>query len=278
MIAFSCADFTFPILSHEKSLELIALMGFKWVDIGLFQDRSHLQPSNQLVKPEQRGKALYALTQSMNLDVADIFFQASLDFSERAINHPDPAIRKQQRDIFERAIDYTLAANCTKFSGLPGVNYGTPDSHAICTDELLWRVERAKKDGITYSVEPHYGSIMSTPEDALRMLKKVPGLSIILDHAHYTHQGIDIARVKPLAAYASHIHARGAARDEMQTSVARNGTDFSVVCDDIKAVNYSGLICIEYTYVDWENCNRTDNVSETLLLRSKLARLLDINL
>ena len=278
MVDFSCADFTFPLLSHEKALALIAMMDFRWVDIGLFQDRSHIQPSDQLDKPEQRGKALNRLTQSMGLGVADIFFQAALDFAECGINHPDLAVRCRQRDFFERAMDYTLAAGCKNFSGLPGVDYGMAGSHEICIEELAWRVERANRDGITYSVEPHFGSIMSTPEDALRMLKEVPGLTIVLDHSHYTHQGIGIDRVAPMTSYASHIHARGAAKGEMQTSVVRSGTDFSIVCRHISEAGYDGRICMEYTYVDWENCNRTDNVSETILLRAKMAELLGIDL
>lgn len=276
MIQFSCADFTFPVLSHQKSLELISLMDFKWVDIGLFQDRSHIQPSDQFDKPEQKGKEIYSLAQSYGLGISDIFFQAGLDFKEVAINHPDAKVRNEQREIFKRAIEYTKAAGCKNFSGLPGVDFGTNDSKSICIDELGWRTQYAKQFGVTYSIEPHLGSIMSTPEDALYILEKTPGLTIVLDHSHYTHQGIDIERVHPMTKYASHIHARGAAKGEMQTSVESNTTDFEAVSQHIKEVDYDGFICIEYTYVDWENCNRTDNVSETMILRSKLAQLLGI--
>ena len=38
----ACADFTFPLLPHAKVLDLIAMLGIKGVDIGLFEDRSHL--------------------------------------------------------------------------------------------------------------------------------------------------------------------------------------------------------------------------------------------
>ncbi len=33
----ACADFTFPLLPHDKSLDLIAMLGFEGVDIGLFR-------------------------------------------------------------------------------------------------------------------------------------------------------------------------------------------------------------------------------------------------
>ena len=44
-LKLACADFTFPLLPHDKSLDLIALLGFEGVDIGLFEGRSHLWPS-----------------------------------------------------------------------------------------------------------------------------------------------------------------------------------------------------------------------------------------
>ena len=36
----ACADFTFPLLSHQASLNLIRSMEFQGVDIGLFENRS----------------------------------------------------------------------------------------------------------------------------------------------------------------------------------------------------------------------------------------------
>ena len=45
MPKLACADFTFPLLSHDKVLDLIALLDFEGVDIGLFEGRSHLWPS-----------------------------------------------------------------------------------------------------------------------------------------------------------------------------------------------------------------------------------------
>jgi sugar phosphate isomerase/epimerase len=46
-ILLACADFTFPLLEHEQSLDLIALLKFEGVDIGLFEGRSHLWPSRE---------------------------------------------------------------------------------------------------------------------------------------------------------------------------------------------------------------------------------------
>ncbi|MFP3091008.1 sugar phosphate isomerase/epimerase [Treponema sp. TIM-1] len=273
MVFFSSADFAFPLLSHEKALRLVALLDFKWVDIGLFQDRSHIQPSDQLDDPDRKGTNLKKMVTEIGLGISDIFFQSALDFKARAINHPDKAIRSKQRDIYDRLLEYTQAAGCRHISALPGVDFETPDSFEICRDELAWRVEKAAVAGITYGVEAHIGSIMTTPELAIKMLNAVPGLSLTLDHSHFTWQGIGSEQVKPLVPYASHIHARGAAKGIMQAAVADNTTDFTLVAQHCRESAYKGGICIEYTYTDWENCNQTDNISESLLMRDKLSSL-----
>ena len=274
VIHFSCADFSFPVLSHDKVLALLELMDFKFVDIGLFTDRSHLQPADQLDHPEIRGEALRKRTKSHGLEISDVFLQSSLDCKEFAINQVNSKIRESERERFKRLVDYTVAANCRHITGLPGVRFDE-NSDRICVEELAWRLELSESLGIKYSVEPHFGSIMENPQHAVKLLSTLPGISITLDHSHYTAQGFGIDLIRPLAAFASHVHARGAAKGEMQTSLARNKTDFKAVVTHLLEANYHGAICLEYCYIDWENCNRTDNISETLLLRERLSALLN---
>ena len=56
-LKLACADFTFPILPHEQVLALISMLGLKGVDIGLFEDRSHLQPSTEFENVQRSGRA-----------------------------------------------------------------------------------------------------------------------------------------------------------------------------------------------------------------------------
>lgn len=274
MLKFSCGDFAFPHLPHENALKLIKLMEINCVDIGLFENRSHIQPSGELANPSMSGALLKRKTADCGLEIADIFMQTSLDFKETAINHPDAKIRKEQRDIFRKLCDYAQAGECAHISGLPGA-YFDKSSQELCIDELCWRTAYAKEHGLCYAVEAHYGSIIEKPADTLTVLKAVPGLTLTLDHSHYTFQGIPLESLRPLMDYASHIHVRGARQGEMQCSVERSETDFALIAAHMQ--NYTGKVCIEYTYTAWENCNRTDNVSETILLKKLLTDLLTSN-
>lgn len=276
MIEFSCADFTFPTLPHAKVFKLISLLEFKWVDIGIFKDRSHLQPTDQFRNPEISGALLKKTAADNELAISGVFLQSSLDFTEFAINHPEATIRKQERDQFLRAMEYTIAAGSNHFTGMPGVDFGTKEGFDRCVEELTWRVEKAKNYSVVYAVEPHIGSIMGTPEKALALLAEVKGLTLALDHSHYVFQGISMEKIQPLTKYASLVHARGARKGEAQTSFERNETDFAQVVKDLREVKYDGRICMEYCYLHWENLNRTDNISETIKLRQYIAGLLGI--
>ena len=56
----------------------------------------------------------------------------------------------------------------------------------------------------------------------------------------------------------------------MQTSVAENEIDFEGMMAGLRRLRYQGTIALEYVWVDWQECNRTDNISETILLRERL--------
>src|SRR5438093_178728 len=57
-LKLACADFTFPLLPHERALDLIAMLDFDGVDIGLFEGRSHLWPSREFKAAEKSGARL----------------------------------------------------------------------------------------------------------------------------------------------------------------------------------------------------------------------------
>ena len=72
-LRLACADFTFPILPHDQVLQLIAMLGIKGVDIGLFEDRSHLRPSTEFKSVRRAARRLKKRLDDHGLVAADIF-------------------------------------------------------------------------------------------------------------------------------------------------------------------------------------------------------------
>src|SRR3989449_4285441 len=103
-LKLACADFTFPLLPHDRSLDLIAMLKFEGVDIGLFEGRSHLWPSREFKAPARSGARLRRKLAERGLRCADVFLQMAPNFVPYAINHPEAARRRRARDWFVKTL------------------------------------------------------------------------------------------------------------------------------------------------------------------------------
>lgn len=208
-----------------------------------------------------------------HLDVADVFVQTGAEPQINAANDPDVSVREQNRETFLAMIRYAKALGASHMTGLPGVLHDGVDvgeDWKLAIDESMWRLEKCKEADITYAIEAHVGSILPDPQKTLRFLEAVPGLTLTLDYGHFIYQGMSNEESHCLIPYASHFHARGGANGALQTTVKENTIDFPEILKRLEAAGYEGYLCLEYVWVDWEGCNRTDNVSETILLKQML--------
>lgn len=265
---FAAADFTFPLLSHENSLKLISMLGMDGVDIGLFENRSHLWPSTEFANLPENARKLKSQLDDLGLKCADVFLQMDADFVPFAANHPEKDRRDKARDWFERTLEYASLAGSEHVTSLPGVLFEDVEpedtSWQRALDELTWRVEKAKAAGIIFGVEAHVGSLAPTPDKALALASAVPGLTLTVDYTHFTQAGLPDAEAEPLIDHASHFHVRGARKDRLQCNFSENTIDYARVVEKMKEADYSGWLGIEYVWIDWEDCNKSDNLSETV--------------
>lgn len=273
----SCADFTFPLLSHEHSLDLISMLGFKGVDIGLFEERSHLWPSREFKNVNRSGRKLKRKLDDHGLQTADVFLHMRRDFRPYAINRPEATRRLKAREWFSKTLNYISELGGRHLSIAPGVyneNESRGDSWSRCVDELKWRVQEAHDYGITLGVEPHVGSIIPRPKSAVKLISDVPGLTFTLDYTHFTRAGLPDSVIEPLVKHASHFHVRGACRGRLQANFDKNTIDYKRVLQVMNSTKFKGWIGIEYVWDTWERCNESDNLSETIKFRDYIKSLM----
>src|ERR1041384_3939097 len=199
-LKLACADFTFPLLLHDQSLDLIAALGVQGVDIGVFGGRSHIRPENITGNIAGAARELSRKVNDRGLEFADIFLIPG-NFETLAPNHIDPKERRKSRDLFLRILELTARCNGRHMGGLPGIPWAgeTKDSSLKrSADELSWRVEQARSVRVVFSVEPHVGSITPTPKEALKLVKMTPGLTLTLDYTHFTRVGFPDSEIEPL--------------------------------------------------------------------------------
>jgi sugar phosphate isomerase/epimerase len=276
MFKLSCADFTFPLLSREQTLTLLRALDFKAVDLGLFARSQHFYPSGLM-----EDQARYTRTAKNNLGaagltVSDVFLQIGPEPREHSTNDPNSSIRAYNRRVFEAVTDFCVALDCHHMTGLPGVEHAEislDESIKLGVEETIWRVQKASEAGVVYAIEPHIGSICSTPQDTRHFLRQVDGLTLTLDYGHFIWAGFSNGDIHPLVPHASHVHLRGGAKGRLQTAVEENAIDFAGLLKGLRDCRYEGVLCLEYVWIDWEGCNRVDNISETILLREQIGLL-----
>jgi sugar phosphate isomerase/epimerase len=240
------------------------------VDVGLFEERSHLWPSREFKNVRGSARRLKKKLDDLGLRAADVFLQTALDFRPYAVNHPQASRRRKARDWFLKTLDYAAGCGCKHVTALPGVHFEEEpysDSFARAADELAWRVDQARQRRIVFGVEAHVGSLVPRPKPAEKLIRSVPGLTLTLDYTHFTRIGLPDSAVESLLNYASHFHVRGARRGRLQENFARNVIDYKRAFQAMQASGYRGWIGIEYVWTDWEHCNECDNLSETVRFR-----------
>lgn len=273
MLSFSCADFTFPVLERTAALKLIKLLDFDHVDIGLFARSSHFSPGELQASQRQYTEQVLRDLDEAGLRASDVFVQIGADPTECAANDPSFEVRRNNRETFACAIEFCVSLGCRHMTGLPGVFHsGVPRSGdlQLAEEEASWRTSECAAAGVAYAIEPHVGSICSDVESTRTFLRQVEGLTLTLDYGHFVMAGENSETIHQLLPVASHVHARGGAIDQLQTSIEENTIDFTGMMSGLKRLAYRGFIALEYVWVDWNGCNRTDNVSETVLLRRTL--------
>ena len=268
----SCADFTFPLLPHEDVLALIRLLGLDGVDLGIFSGRSHWTPEMILPDVPAAANRMKSALDRHGLSITDVFLQTGAEPPLRAANDPDATIREANREMFRGILDFAVRLGAKHLTGLPGVwHQGVEQTKdwSLAVEEARWRKDKATLAGIEYAVEPHVGSLTPDPESALRFVRE-SGVTVTLDYGHFVYQGMAPKAADVLLPHTSHFHARGGAKGQLQSTMKDNVIDFPAIRDALRARNYPGWMCLEYVWVDWEGCNRTDNVSETVILRDLL--------
>lgn len=273
----SCADYTWPLLEHRAALRLIRDIGIPAVDVGLFYGATHIRPEWVVDDPLRWAGILAERTETAGLTVADVFLTPGPDLVTRTPNHLDATERQAALDMLRQTATFAGALGAPGITVLPGVRFDDePYETAIerAAEALRAFVEVAGEDDLGLSVEPHSGSCIDTPERTVELLEATPGLTVTLDPSHFAYEGVVTSRMLPLLGRTRHVQLRPGGAGVMQSRVVENEIDFAAIIDGLREVGYKGYVAMEYVWIDSWDCNRVDNLSETILLRD-LTRSLD---
>ena len=172
----ACADDTFRLLRpHRAVLDLVAALGVEAVDLFLAGNRSIVRPED--VRDDVAGAAarIGADVGAAGLTVSDVFVLPWTDLETMAPNHPDAGERERSRALFSDMLELAIRLEAPGLTILPGIEWPEdPDSFARAAEELGWRAEQARREGLRFSVEPHVGSVVPTPALARSLAEAAP--------------------------------------------------------------------------------------------------------
>ena len=268
----ACADDTFRLLRpHRAVLELVAALGVEGVDLFLAGNRSILRPEDVRGDIPGAAAAIRADVAAAGLVVSDVFVLPWTDLETMAPNHPDAPERERSRALFRDMLELAVRLESPGLTILPGIEWpDDPGSFDRAVDELAWRAEEARREGLRFSVEPHVGSIVPTPDLARRLAEAAPGVELTLDYSHFVRQGLAEESADALIPFARHVHVRGASPAGVQESIRENSLDFERILGALAAGGYDGYLTLEYVWLQWEHCHECDNLAESILLRDRL--------
>jgi sugar phosphate isomerase/epimerase len=272
-LPLACGDHSFPLLEHDQAMQIIAMLGFTGFDLAVMGNRSHVRPEHIHGDVPAQAARLKREIAAKGLRLSDVFVIPWTDFETLAPNHPHADEREKARALFAEVLELAARMEAPGMTMLPGIAWpqeSVQDSMARAAEELQWRAERAAGLGLRFSVEPHIGSIISTPEAVGQLLDLAPGVELTLDYTHFVAQGIPEHRVDPLMTRARHFQARGARPGRGQCAIKDSTISYDRIVNELISAGYDGYIAIEYVWIEWERMNECDNLSETVLLRDRL--------
>jgi sugar phosphate isomerase/epimerase len=255
-------SWSFPACTLAEAQGVAGALGFQAMDLGLLHGAA-LDRARITKTPVEAASDLGGMT------VSNLYWLFGRDISENAVS--DPAARDRNNQEFEHVCRFAAKAGCPTIFVLPGVSGAA--SFGAAAAALGDLVVIAGRHGVTLTVEPHVGGLLSSPATTLQLLKAVPGLKLTLDYAHFVCMGFRQAEIDVLAPHAAHVHLRQARPGALQAKWGEGVLDFTAMVGVLRDAGYDGWLSVEYVHQAYMNTLFDDVLTETIRMRDQLRGL-----
>ena len=259
----SLASWSLPRCTLREAADLSLALGIGALDLGYFH-RPALDKAALLAEPERVADEVRALGVALpnlyHLFGASLADRNLADATHRAANEAD----------FRQVVRFARAAGVPTVFVLPGIvngGQGRGEALAAAAESLKPLVEIAGAGGVTLTVEPHVHSFVESPALALDLLRRVPGLKLTLDYAHFVCLGYRQEEIDALAPHAAHVHLRQARAGVLQCKLALGTINTGALLGTLRAAGYGGALALEYVHQDYMDGLHDDVLTETIDMR-----------
>ena len=225
----ACSTLCFGKHPLDEALRTIGDLRFSKIDLAIHENGHHLKPSQVA---EDVHKVAQHLKTACPLGLAA--FHVSIH-----------AEQQEEHDRQLRAV-----CKLARISTVPIICVSAPPA----TQELAQAVERlgdqvkiADSEGVILTIETKIGTLAETPEVAIELCRKIPGLGLTLDPSDYL---VGPARGQPfddVFPYVKHVRLRdtGATPNEFQVRVGQGQVDYGRIINQLERQRYDRLLTVD---------------------------------
>jgi len=237
-------------LDPDTACGLASLSGVRPVSLGMEAVHHDVRDFDALYRdPVRYGEVMRERFARYGL-VGTEFFLCAIPYGDGVTpTETSPDVRKKAMELFRCLCAYAASAGFAHVMGVPGTDVhgeGRTAAWERATGMLYSMIRTAKEEGVGFSVEPHRGSLLSRPADAMKMARELPGLAYTLDYSHYHAQGFPAEEVAPLHPYALHMHIKQARPGVPKTLWHEGSIPYAQIVGQLAGSGWQGVISSEY--------------------------------
>ena len=260
-------SWSFPACTLRECQAIAAALGIRHLDIGLLHGAA-LDAAQVRSDPLVAAEAVRAL----GVSTSNLYWLFGPTPEVNAVS--DPAARERNLAELAAVTRFAEALGIPTLFVLPGMSRPGQSRRTLLEQSaaaLREMVPVAAAGGLTLTVEPHVGGILTSPAETLAFLEAVPGLRLTLDYAHFACLGFTQGEIDVLAPHAAHVHLRQARPGALQAKWGEGTLDFGAMIETLREAGYDGFLSIEYVHQAYMNTLSDDVLTETIRMRD-LAR------
>jgi sugar phosphate isomerase/epimerase len=222
----ACSTSCFTRYPLDRALRLMAEMEFSKLEVVLDENGPHLRPSEVLADVSRAAQR--------------IRIGPSLSPAAFALEVDDPAAAAELLRGACRLARSTLVSLVT----VAAAPAGTPVDAEVKRLKGLLRL--AEAEGVVLSLATRVGTLTETPDVAVELCQRLPGLGLTLDPSHFIagpHQGAPFDAVYP---YVRHVCLRDTGRGpgQFQVRVGQGEVEYGRIVTQLARFHYDRLLSV----------------------------------
>jgi len=227
----ACSTRCFGQLSLEEALQSAAELRFSKFEAAIHESGKQLKPSEVAADVHEAAERLRS-----GPGLVPVAFQVQIEAPEESEYH------RQFKAICRLA----------RVSAVPVITV-SPSSLEVPLDQEVKRLSKlvrlGEADGLTVCVSTLSGTHTQTPEQAVELCQKVPGLGLTLDPSHYTagpHATKNFDSVYP---YVKHVALRDTGRgpNQFQVRVGQGEVEYGKIIQQLGRHGYKHSLSVDMT-------------------------------